>query len=257
MAKKRPSSTSPGSHARDAVRDGEKIRERVRDATAQAIRDRKLTFRQLSGLVEEVLEGAAEGVKEAMPKSPSSVMRQVVEGLSDAVAAVASAGAGAARSAKERGAEFAKRVAPAASEHLHAANEELFKAVGAFAKKTSGEVRAELDDLVDRARRAAPKVRAGAKDALDATEGRFLELTGEAARVGVTVARRAVGNLALAASGLMEGLAEAISPKSRPASAPKPGAAQKAEAKPRKPAAKRGASAAARGSGKKKAAKSR
>jgi hypothetical protein len=218
---------------------GVRVRDRVKDLTVRALQDRTLRRGEVSGLVDEVLEGASDGLEASIPASRTSVLRQVFEGLSDAVGEAASAGAGAARELRRRGETIARREVPAAARRVRAANEEFLSAAGRFASRLTGEAREELESLVRRARRSGSAVGASARDAAAAADGRLLELTGEAVRAGVGVVRRAAGGLAMAAGGLLEGLAEVATPKAprraRVASKRKP--AKKSAG--RKPAKKR------------------
>ena len=116
---------------------------------------------------------------------------------------------------------MAGKTLPTAVKRINAANEELLGAVRSFAVKSSKHVRDELDALVARAERTAPKVAASARKTVKAADGRLIELSEETARAGVRVARRAAGALAMGASGLLEGIAESMAPKKRPASAGK------------------------------------
>ena len=156
MAAKQTEKGSTRARARVVAREGEKIRDRVHELTVKAFRDRKLSGRDLPGLVDEVLEGAAEGVRESIPESRTSVLRQVFEGLSDGVDAITSAGTAVAKDVRQRGKGLADRDLSAAGRHVKAANEEFLQAVSNFAGRVSHEVRAELDGLVARARRAGP-----------------------------------------------------------------------------------------------------
>ncbi len=218
MAGKRPG-RSAGEEARTVAGHGTRVRDRIRDLTVRALRDRTLRRGEVSALVDEILEGASEGLDASVPASRRSVLRQVFEGLSDAIGEAASAGAGAARGLRRRGAVIAQREIPAAARRMRAANDEFLHAAGAFARRVSGEAREELEDLVRRSRRTGASVGASAREAAHAADGRLLELTGEAARAGLTAVRRAASGIAMAAGGFLEGLAEVAAPK--PPSAPR------------------------------------
>jgi hypothetical protein len=246
MATKQHVGRSTAAQAKAAASHGAGVRDRVRDLTVRALRDRKLERGKVSGLVDEVLEGATAAVDESIPASRRSVLRQVFEGMSDAVETVAEAGAGAVRGVRRRGGAILEKDVPAAAKRLDSVQEEFLGAVSKFAGRVSGEAREELDDLVRRARKAGPELRASARDVAHAADGRLLELTGETARAGATAARRVAGGLAMAAGGLMEGLAEVISPAAgagggrSPARKARPAARRKARpgAKPKSRAAK-------------------
>jgi hypothetical protein len=220
-SKKKPGSQGTKDRAKNVASGGASVRNRVRQMSVDALGNRKVTLRDVRNLVHEVLEGAVEGVDKSIPASRRNVLREVFEGLSEGVHAVASAGSAAASEARERGQELVGKTLPTAGKRINAANQELLGAVRSFAEKSSKQVRDELDALVARAERLGPKVAASARKTAKAADGRLIELSEETARASVRVARRAAGALAMGASGLLEGIAESITPKKRPASAGK------------------------------------
>jgi hypothetical protein len=106
------------------------VRDRIRDLSVKALRDRSLSRRDVSKLVHDAFGGAMEGVDQSIPRAGGNVLREVFEGLREGVNAVASAGSGAVRGAKARGTAVAKKDAPAAAKRIRAANEEFLGAVG-------------------------------------------------------------------------------------------------------------------------------
>jgi hypothetical protein len=98
---------------------------------------------------------------------------------------------------------------------VRTANADFLSAVKNFAGKASKEVRKELAAIVAQAEKTGPKVAQSVQKAAQAADGRLLELADESARAGVRVARRTAGGLAMGASGLLEGVAEVITPKDR------------------------------------------
>jgi len=232
MAKSTSSSTT--SNARKIASEGKNVRDRVRDLTVRSLRG-DVGRKDLSKVVDQVLEGAKQGVHDAVPQSQKNVLKQVLDGLGEAASVAAKTGAGAVRDARTRGTTIAKKDAVAAAKQVSEAHDQFLNAAGKFARRLSGEVREEMEDLVARARRAGPKIRSAAGDAAKAADGRLLELGGESVRAGTRLARNAIGGLMMATGGLLEGLAESI----KPAAASGTGAA-KSPVKPAKTAAKKG-----------------
>jgi hypothetical protein len=189
------------------------VRKRFRDLSVKEFRDRKLTLSDLPKLVNETLDRAVNEVDASIPKSRGNVLREVFDGLSEGVDAIASAGSAAAGGVRKRTQAIAS---PEATRRVRAANREFLDAVRSFAGRTSGQVRDELDALVARAERTAPKVTSSARRVAGAADGRLIELSGEAASAGVRAARRAASALALGASGLFEGLAGSMAPRKLP-----------------------------------------
>ncbi len=213
MARKHDS--SPGKGKRNPAAQAEDVRKRIRDLTARALREGKVGPSEISAVVQETLEDAANAVQRAMPKSRTSVLRQVSAGLRDALHAVTQAGAQTVRRAREGGREMVEHTAPLTAKHLRAANDEFLRAVSTFADRTSADLGQELRSFVTRARRTGGRVRASAQQAARAADGRWTELADEAVRAGMSAAH-AASQLALAAKGMFEGLGEAMSPRKSP-----------------------------------------
>lgn len=233
---KRTSSTAQ--QAKAAAREGTDVRDRISRLTTDTLRDRKLKLRDLPALASEVMGGAVEGVKEAMPESRTSVLRQVVEGLGDAYEAAAGAAASTARSTRRRGSEFIEKDVRSVAHDLRGVQRDVFDAVSGFGHRLSDELARELKSVVSTVRRARAGAAPGVRSAASAADGRLIELTGEVATTGARIARRAAGTAMLAASGLLDGLAATVAPKpARPAAA-KPAPKRKPAAKTAKKTAK-------------------
>lgn len=203
------SSKSTKSHARSVVEAGTAVRDRVRDLSVHALRDRSLSGREVSKLVHDILDGTLEGVE---PKSSGSVLRQVFDGMREGVNALASAAGETMDELRERGRNV---VGKDSTRRVQEANRDFLDAVADFADRAGREVRQELNVLVDRARDTAPRVTGAARDAVDAASGRWTELAGETMRAGGRLARRGASTLAMGASGMLEGLGEALGGRTR------------------------------------------
>jgi hypothetical protein len=213
MVTKKTGAHHTKSGAKEAA-EGPAVRDRVRALSIATFRDRKLSLSDVPKLVQEVLEGAVATVDKSIPASSRNVLREVFDGLSDGVKAIASAGS-----------------TTVDAKRMLAADADFLGAVKKYAGKASKEVRKELEALVARAERTGPKVADSVRKTAKAADGRLLELTGETARAGVRVVRRAAGALAMGAGGFLEGLAEAITPQGRPTTAKRPGVATVPKAK--------------------------
>jgi hypothetical protein len=217
---------------------GTAVRDRVHELTVAAFRDRSLALNDISKVVQEVLEGATDAVEKSIPSSQRNVLREVFDGLSEGVRSIATAGSAVMKESRDRGRALTGKNVSVAMKRVREANADFLGAVERFAGKASKAIGKELDTLVIQAKKTQPKVAGSVRKVTQAADGRLIELAGETARASVRVARRAVGGLAMGAGGLLEGLAEAVTPKS-PSRSPKK--KKKAAAQPvkKKPAAKR------------------
>ena len=169
MAKK----SSGGSHskagraAKSAVSGGN-VRKRVHDLTLRAVRDNDLSISELPGLAKEVVQGAASGLDNSVSKSERSVLRQVVNGLTDAVAAAARATRATAAVAGERGATFVKRDVRRTAKDFRKLEDEVLKSLHLAGRSLTGAAKVELNTIVDEARRAGTKISAAAETAREA-----------------------------------------------------------------------------------------
>jgi hypothetical protein len=236
--------------AKDIIASGEDIRARVRSLTLQVL-DEGIDLKKVRSVVGEIMDGAAEAVNSAVPESQSSKLRQVYDGLAEAVDATARAGGGAIKELQARGKSFKDKDLAKAAESLRGLEESFFTTVGGVAEKFSGQVRAELNTMVDETRRAGEKIRPHVADALKAADGNLITVAGEAAGAAGKVARKAAGAALAGASGLLQGLSEKVKGKAAKA---KP-AAKASKKTAAKPAAKKAKKSAAKGAAKPKAAK--
>lgn len=212
MTAKKADTTQTKARAKKAAA-GAAVRDRVRELSVSAFRDRKLSLHDLSKFVNEVLAGAVETVDQSIPASSKNVLREVFNGLSEGVHAISAAGSAVVSDARKRGEAISGRSVSTAAKHMSEANAEFLGAVKRFAGKTSKQAREELSALVAQAEKLGPKVAGSAQKAAKASKGRLVELSGETAKAGVRVVRRTAGGMAMAAGGFLEGLAEAITPK--------------------------------------------
>jgi hypothetical protein len=206
--------------------DRDNIRDRARETAADAFQGKGLTFRHLNQVVSDVLSQVADEVRSALPEDRRNKLRQVFDGLGDAVSSAAAASQKALRDTRTHAAKLVTEHGPAAARRISEANDQFLDAVSGFSSRAATEIRSELDDLVRSARRAGPRVVEGVQSAARAAgESRVADLAGDAARSTAKFAQRAARDAAMAVGGLMEGLADAI----KPPQAPRP-AAKKAKA---------------------------
>jgi polyhydroxyalkanoate synthesis regulator phasin len=186
------------------------MRERVHDLTLKAVRDGELKLRDLPRLAQEVIEEAASGLNNAVPQSSRNVLRQVVDGLTDATAATAKSTRAAVTSMTRRGAQFVSHDASKTIRELRDLEGDFITALQHAGKSLKGAAKDEMDAIVKHARRAGTKIRPATQSALKAADGHMLELTRETAKAGVRATRSALTNMLHGASGLLQGLGDAV-----------------------------------------------
>ncbi len=195
---------------KDIIASGEDVRARVRSLTLQLL-DEGLDLKQVKTVVTEIMDGTAEAVKSSIPASQSNHLRQVYEGLSEALDATARAAGGAVKELQARGKTFKDKDLAKAASNLKDLEEGFFSTIGGVAEKFSGQVRAELTTLVDETRRAGEKIRPHVTDALKAADGNMLSVATDAAASAGKVARKAAVAALSGAGGLLQGLSDKVS----------------------------------------------
>ena len=207
-------STSTGASGHKTSHRTEKdMRERVHDLTLRALRDRDLSLRDIPKLAQRLVENAAAGMNNAVPASKRNVLRQVVDGLTDAATATAHSTKSVAASTAKRGSKFVKRDAARTARDLKTIEEEFFSALGRAGKHLTGAAKEELDAIVRHSRRAGTQLKPAAKSVLRATDGHLLQLGKETASASGRIARSAVSSVLHGASGLLQGLGEVMEPR--------------------------------------------
>ena len=199
--------------AKRAVHKEAGVRSRVRTLTQRALRDGDLSLAEVPGLVGEVLHGAAAGMEQAVPRSRRNVLRQVVDGLGDALGAAATSTKKVAGSVAERGSTV-KRDAKRTARNVRLAESQFLEAVKKAGRSLNRAARDELDIILAEARRAGTAIRPALRDTAKAADGRLLELGRESATASLRMMRAGMRTLLRGASGALEGVSDALAPTS-------------------------------------------
>lgn len=213
-AKSSSSSSSAGGASKGA---GSDVRRRLYNLTVKAVRDGELTLRDIPKLAQELIEDAATGLNKAVPQSSRNVLRQVVDGLTDAAAATAESTKAAAITVASRGSKFIKQDAAKTLQDLRDVEGDFVSALERGGKSLKGAAKDEMDAIIKHARRAGTRIKPAAQGTLNAVDGRLMELGKEAAGASARAARSAFVNVLHGASGLLQGLGDSVSTTRKPA----------------------------------------
>jgi hypothetical protein len=190
------------------------MRERVHNLTLKALRDHDMTLGDIPKFAQELIEGAAAGLNKAVPASSRNVLRQVVDGLTDAATTTV-------HSTKTIVGSTTKRVkhdAVRTVKDLKSIEGDFVTALGRAGKQLTGAAKEELNAIVRHSRRAGTRIKPAAQSVLKAADGHLLELGKETAGASARIARSAVSSVLEGASGLLQGLGEVLHHKrARPA----------------------------------------
>jgi hypothetical protein len=189
------------------------MRERVHNLTLRALRDHDMTLGDIPRFAQQLIEGAAAGLNKAVPTSSRNVLRQVVDGLTDAAEATVHSTKTIVTSTKNRGATFVKHDAVRTVRELRTIEDDFVSAMGRAGRKLKGAAKDELDAIVRHSRRAGTRIKPAAQSVLRAADGRLLELGKETAGASGRAARSAVSTAIQGAIGLLEGLGDVVGAK--------------------------------------------
>jgi len=178
---------------RNAVRSGQDIRENVSRITGHAAQTFHEQAEDLSGLVEAVLDGAVEGVRESPAGQADSALRQVIEGLGDAFSASAHAVQLALQEAKGSGAAFAREDLDQIVRDFRSLGELFVGTVERSLKALGSQASTQSSALSEHARNTFRQVRSHLHDAASAATQNLGALPGEALQAGTAAARQAAG----------------------------------------------------------------
>ncbi len=208
-------STATGGHKKrkTTCRPKKDVRERIHDLTLKALRDGDLTLRDIPKLAQHFIEETAVGLNNAAPQSSRNVLRQVVDGLTDAAEATARSTKNIVVSVTKRGSQFVKHDASRTVKDLRNLEEDFISALERAGKSLKGAAKDELDTIVRHSRRAGTRIKPAAQSVLKAADGRLLELGRETASASARAARSAVSTALHGASGFLQGLGEVVDKK--------------------------------------------
>jgi hypothetical protein len=136
-----------------AIEDGRDIRERVRDLTLGALKQRKLEASEVKSIVQALTEGITLGLGKRAQDSKQA-LGQAFSGLDAALMKSAEATKLALQQLSARGQNFSQQDLKAALDNLKNAEQNFLDTVGEVAKKSTGHIKTELDELLTHARRS-------------------------------------------------------------------------------------------------------
>jgi len=238
MAKKSSSSSSTKDRAKAIIDEGTDIQNRMYNLASDAIARGQDQIAAIREATSDVLSGVQSSLEKQMPSDPNNVLRQVFDGLSDAVSAAARAGEGAVNDTKARAKSVAKGEGKKFLDDLQRVEHEFFNTVSSASRSLARESHEYLDQLISRAKTAGDRIKPAAGAAISTSAKNAPELAGETLRTGARVARTLIGDAAKGLSGLFAGVSDAVKPKSPAPAAKRTARAAPSSKTPAKPAAK-------------------
>jgi hypothetical protein len=195
--------------ASESVREGAGIRARMHDLTLAALRGRRFDRGAIREVVRAVAEGATRGA-ETSRKDARLALAEAFQGLDEALSRSAEAGRAALRQLAATGRSFSEQELKQALAGMRKIEEDFFATWGQVAESASERVRPELRRVLDEARKSGTETGRLVGATLSEFAARVSSGSIEAALAGMEAAAEFGARFALAASGILGGIATAL-----------------------------------------------
>jgi hypothetical protein len=191
---------------------GDHIRDRVRELMLQALRTRKFDYAGMR----EVIGSMTEGVSIGADKSGREVRQALAEafaGMDQAMSKAAQAGSLAMKELTERGREFSQNELKQGLDNMRRMESDFLEAVKQVSKSTAGTVKSEWQDLLSHAQRTGTDTGRVVADTTREFSSRMVSTVSDSALAGMEAARTFGERFAALASGMLQGMSEALRPE--------------------------------------------
>lgn len=194
--------------AEEAVSEPD-LRERVRDITARALHDRRLSFNELRDIVGAVTAGVGSGLNSRGGEVKAG-LKQAVDGLDDAIGGAAEAVSLTLREAVSQGREFKEGELKEIVERLRDLESQFVDTLKDAAQKSSGKLKDEWSHMADHLSKTGTRTGERVRDSMtQLSQG--VKASTEAGQSGLKQAVEATSErLSHIASGVLEALSDSL-----------------------------------------------
>ena len=192
-----------------AVSEGDHIRERVRDLTLSAIKQRRMEASEVKNVVKAMAEGITLGLDKRAHDSKEA-LSQAYSGLDAALVKSAEASYLALKQLTERGQDFGQHDLKAALDNLKKIEYDFLDTLSEVAKKSSGRAKAELEELLIHARRNGTDTGRQVASTLAAFSQQMHGVAHDTKAAGSGIAHKLSLRFTQLAAGILEGIAQAL-----------------------------------------------
>jgi hypothetical protein len=194
-----------------SVAQGDHIRDRVRDLMLQALRARKFDYAGIRDVVRSMTEGISVGADKS-GKEVRHALSEAFAGMDQAMSKVAQAGGLAMKELTERGRSFSENELKQGLENMRKMESDFLEVVRQVSKTTAGSVKSEWQDLLTHAQRTGTDTGRVVADTTREFSTRMASAMTESALAGMEAARTFGERFAALASGILQGMSEALRP---------------------------------------------
>ncbi len=198
--------------ANAAVSEGQDIRERVRDLTLSAIKQRRMEASEIRNVVKALTEGITLGLDKRAHDSREA-LSQAFSGLDAALMKSTEASYLALKQLTERSQDFSQHDLKTALDDLKKVEHDFLDTVNEVAKKSSGRVKAELDELLIHARRNGTDTGRQVASTVAAFSQQMHGVAHDTKVAGTGAVHKLSSRFTQLAAGILEGIAQALHEK--------------------------------------------
>jgi hypothetical protein len=195
-----------------AVSEGHDIRERMRDLTLAAIKQRRMEASEVKNMVQALTEGITLGLDKRAHDSRQA-LTQALAGLDAALMKSAEATHLALQQLTEHSNDFTKQELKAALDNLTKVEQDFLTTVKEVGSKSSAHIKAEFDDLLTHTRRTGTDTGRQVSATLAAFSQQIHGVAHETKSAGSGAAHKLSTRFTQLAAGILEGLAQSLREK--------------------------------------------
>lgn len=185
------------------------LHERVRELTARALHERRMSLSDIREIVGAVSVGVGSGLT-ARGGEMKEGLKQAVSGLDEAIGSAAQAASYALREAASQGKAFKDSELKASLEQLRDLEKQIVDTLKQTATQSGGKLKEELDDLGDHLKISGTRTGEQVRDALQQLAS-GVKTSSEAGRAGLSEsAATATERLSQVASGILAALSDSL-----------------------------------------------
>lgn len=200
--------------ARKIASEGKDIRHKVEVLVQQLARELQDGSRRLVDVAQDVMDGAAQGIKDAAPPDDQqNRLRQVIDGLGDGFSKAAIAMRLAIEEAAARGEHFAKQDMTEMVNDMRSLRDLFVDVVTRTSSRASSAVKNEAQDTADHVKRTFDSLKPSLEQAMNAATGDPAMLAKETTDAISKAGKQAAGALFAAMGDLMQHAASKLDPK--------------------------------------------
>jgi phage-related tail protein len=191
------------------------IRERVRELTLAAFRERKFDFAAMREVMQQVSDGISLGA-EHRGEDLRQALGDAYKGMDEAVSKSVQATRLALEEVASKGREINDTEVRAALGAMKRLEQDMLSTLSGTAQRAGARVKSELEELASHAARAGTDTGAVITRTMTDFSQQLARTAGDATSAGVEAAKAMGERLAEATSGFLAGLSEAMSRKDQP-----------------------------------------